>query len=84
MGYDYKAITDSIYTDMRDVPVHFFQTKGADGIKLVSTIMAQDATEFWRKAEIGNLFGFRCLHCKRPLEGSEKRPYRKRASKEVI
>lgn len=80
LGYDYKVMTDSIYTDKRDVPTHFFQTKGADGIKLVSTIMAQDATELWREAAIGDAFGRRCPHCTRLLEIPARKPYRKKQS----
>lgn len=80
MGYEYKVMTDSIYTDKRDVPTHFFQTKGADGVALVSTILAHHATELWRQTAIGDAFGRRCPHCKRLLEIPAKKPYKKRGA----
>jgi len=81
LGYDYKVATDSIYIDKRDVPIHYFQTKGADGVKLVSTIMAQDATRFWQESAVGNTFGRRCPHCHRLLEIPSRKPYKKKEAK---
>ena len=80
LGYVYKVSTDSIYIDRRDTPVHFFQSKGADGIKLVSTILADDATKLWQEAAEGDTFGRRCPHCNRLLEIPSRKPYRKKSN----
>ena len=66
VGFEYKVNEQSIYTDKRDAPVHYFQSPGADGFELVSTILADDATKIFRAAtmllskKIDKAFGERC------------------------
>lgn len=47
LGFEYKVDESSIYADRRDAPVHFFQSVGADGFKLCSTILAEDAIKLY-------------------------------------
>jgi hypothetical protein len=63
LGLEYKVVTDSIYADKRDAPVHYFQSYGADGYKIVSTILADDAVNIYGKIHDTNIeiaFGRRC------------------------
>ena len=46
-GFEYAVVTESIYTDKRDVPVHFFQTDNGNHKKICSTILASDATRLY-------------------------------------
>ncbi len=85
LGFKYKVMTDSIYKDKRDSPVHYFQSDDADGIKLCSTILADDATRLYNRIGPLGTFGFYCkagIHritdgdckrCKRPVDGRSVR-----------
>lgn len=51
LGFDYHVITDSIYRDKRDVPIHFFQTDSKQHTKDCSTLMADDAIKIFREVK---------------------------------
>lgn len=81
LGFEYKVVTDSIYTDKRDSPVHYFQSNDADGFKICSTILADDAIRLYNRIGPLGSFGFHCaagIHlidgkdckkCKHPVDG---------------
>lgn len=50
LGFDYHVITDSIYRDKRDVPIHFFQTDSKFHSQDCSTIVADDAVKIFKEA----------------------------------
>jgi hypothetical protein len=66
LGLKYKVVTDSIYTDKRDSPVHYFQSDDADGFKFCSTILAEDAIKLFKNVsepfskKVEKSFGERC------------------------
>lgn len=66
IGFEYKVNEQSIYTDRRDAPVHYFQSPGADGYELVSTILADDAIKIHAETveplskKVERTFGERC------------------------
>jgi len=78
LGFEYKVVTESIYTDKRDVPIHFFQSYGANGAMLVSTILADDAIKLYENVsepfnkKVERTFGERCknghLRCLQPCK----------------
>lgn len=47
LGFEYDVITESIYRDKRDVPIHFFQTDSKNHSQDCSTIMAADAVRIF-------------------------------------
>jgi len=67
LGFDYHVITDSIYIDKRDAPVHFFQTDSKFHTQYCSTIMADDAINIFNNVsepfskKVEKAFG---AHCK--------------------
>lgn len=66
LGFKYKVVTDSIYMDKRDAPVHYFQSDDADGFKICSTILADDAVRLFSNVtepfnkKVEKTFGERC------------------------
>jgi hypothetical protein len=88
LGLKYKVVTDSIYTDKRDAPVHYFQSDDADGFKICSTILAEDAIKIYDRIHQTNVeiaFGRRCSkgHLM-PLEASICKECSKIRSKQVV
>jgi hypothetical protein len=66
LGFKYEVITTSVYRDMRDAPVHFFQTDHQNHTADCSTIMADDAVKLFKTVtepldkRISKAFGERC------------------------
>lgn len=79
LGFEYKVVTDSIFTDKRDAPVHYFQTKGANGFDYCSTILADEATKIFRSIQepltkkVERVFGSRCKNGHLLLESDCRR-----------
>jgi len=51
LGFDYHVITDSIFRDKRDSPIHFFQTDSKFQTQDCSTIVAEDAIKIFEEAK---------------------------------
>lgn len=51
LGFQYHVITDSIYRDKRDSPIHFFQTDSKFHTQDCSTIVADDAVKIFNKVK---------------------------------
>jgi hypothetical protein len=47
LGFKYEIITTSIYRDMRDAPIHFFQTDHKNHTADCSTLMSSDAIRIY-------------------------------------
>lgn len=63
IGFQYHVITDSIYSDGRDSPIHFFQTDNKFHTQDCSTVVAEDAIKIYNKFLKINIdagFGLRC------------------------
>lgn len=54
LGFKYAVVTDTIYRDKRDVPIHFFQTDSKNHTADCSTIMASDAVKIYEAKQWAN------------------------------
>lgn len=66
LGFDFKTEESNIFIENSRLPIYYFQTKGADGIKYVSTILADDAVKLYKTVaepltkKVERTFGERC------------------------
>ncbi len=66
LGFELKVEEDNAFIDEELLPIYYFQTKGADGIRYVSTIMADDAARIFGNVSepfskrVDRAFGERC------------------------
>jgi hypothetical protein len=51
LGFKYAVVTDSVYRDNCDVPIHFFQTDSKNHTIDCSTIMADDAAKIYEASQ---------------------------------